>query len=152
VALRGRAGPVVTRPRAASRSSAGFTEIEFTLGRVGILSVQAADGPPLAKEGDELALVGQVKEGCVEPVAWWNFSKSRGYSPRVWEFWPCVAGVGVLLLLLVIRIAQGTLAAVDLLRTSIPLLLLAVLAGSAHNRRKAVRAVEAMREGKPPVL
>ena len=152
VALRGRVESVAVRPLAAARSPAAFNEMVFTLQGVRVLTVQPVASPPLAKDGDDLALVGQVKEGSVEPVAWWNFKRSQGYSPRVWEFWPCVAGVGVLLLLVAGRAVLGTLTSLDLLRTSIPLLLLAVLAWSAHHRRRAVRAVEAMRAGQPPGL
>lgn len=145
VGLRGTVAAVSARD-VAGPGKIAFREIRFHLaGRQ--VSARLADDLLSVADGDELILSGYCHESEVVPVAWWNCTRGKGYSPSTWGLRPTVIALVVVaaLALWLVLVKHATLVQVMVL--VVPVLILGGVTYTDYTRRRCAAWVNRTRRG-----
>ena len=144
VGLRGVVAGVSARTVAGAGKIA-FREIRFRLAGHLVIARLADDVLSVA-DGDELILSGYLHESDVVPVAWWNCTSGRGYSPSSWGIRPTVIAFVVVaaLALWLVLVKHATLVQVMVL--VVPLLILGGVIYTDYSRRRCAEWVRRTRQ------
>lgn len=146
VGLRGIAAGVVTRT-VAGAGKMTFQEVRFRVAGHEVAARMVGDVLAVA-DGDEVIVSGYVHEAEVIPVAWWNCTQSKGYSPSTWGLRPTVIAFVVVaaLALWLVLVKHATL--VQIMVLVVPVLILGGVAYTDYTRRRCAAWVSRTRQGR----
>lgn len=145
VGVRGVAMQVTSRTVARGRGAA-FLEVSFRIAGYDVISRVVGDFMSVA-EGDEMIVAGYIQGDVFVPVAWWNCTQERGYSPSSWGYRPTMIALTVLASLALWLVLVKRATPIQVLVLILPALILAGVAYSDYNRRRCAEWVIRTRHG-----